>query len=139
MHSSHAEIFSGNLEPMTELYFAAQRCKQDLLHILYCMGKGEHVPSMVDTICSSRSGWWTRRRERSATPRQPAKLKSQSLKFISNKPEEVRERSIYHVIYLGYDALTNCSRLLLSKLVFTTVLYCNKVGWGLMCRLLYAN
>ena len=61
------------------------------------------------------------------------KLKSQSLKFTPNKPEEVRERSIYYVIYFGYDALTNCSRLLLSKLEFATVL------WGLMCRLLYAN
>jgi hypothetical protein len=45
---------------------------------------------------------------------------------------------MYHVIYLSYEpminALTNCSRLLLlSKLVFTTVLNCNGVGWGLMC------
>jgi hypothetical protein len=57
LQSEISKNFSGNLEPMTELYFAARRCKQDLLHILYCMRKAEHIPSMVDTVCSSRSSW----------------------------------------------------------------------------------
>jgi len=35
LQSEISKNFSGNLEPMTELYFAARRCKQDLLHILY--------------------------------------------------------------------------------------------------------